>query len=243
MRATFLLFTVLAVAGVSADPAMISTAPAPGEAVRIGGNPEATAVWNEKKGKWRAGASDIDTALPVGYPAPTPPGAIDIKTYPSVRRAEISGKGDEGGFMPLFRHIQRNDIAMTAPVEMDYQTSGTATLRTTSMSFLYYTSDMNEVGTDPKDPRITIRDTSPVTVVSMGGRGSYDRSRVQKDVAKLRAWLAESPTWEEAGEPRAQMYNGPSMTPWNKWLEVQIPIKSKTESAKDSDGAVAAKSR
>jgi hypothetical protein len=199
------------------------TAPESGATIRVDGNREAVAAWDEKKEHWRSGPSIIDTALPVGYPPPTPPGAIDIKTYPAVRRAEIADEGN-GGFMPLFRHIQRNNIAMTAPVEMDYETSGTATLRTASMSFLYYTPELHETGSDPKDGRITIRDAEPVTVVSMGVRGSYDRSRVQKDVAKLRAWLGENPAWEEAGEPRALMYNGPSITPWNKWLEVQIPV-------------------
>jgi len=207
------------------------TVPESGEAIRVDGNREAVATWNENKGEWRSGASDIDTALPVGYPPPTPPGSIDIKTYPAVRRAEIADAGNSG-FMPLFRHIQRNNIAMTSPVEMDYETSGTTTLRTSSMSFLYRTSDLHETGADPKDARITIRDADPITVVSMGGRGSYDRSRVQKDVAKLRTWLAENPTWEEAGEPRALLYNGPSLAPWNKWLEVQIPVRPRVEAAK-----------
>jgi len=62
--------------------------------------------------------------LPVGYPRPTPPGVIEIKSYPGVRRAEVTGEGMRGassrGFFPLFRHISSNDIAMTAPVEMDY---------------------------------------------------------------------------------------------------------------------------
>lgn len=127
--------------------------------------------------------------------------------------------------MPLFRHIQRNNIAMTAPVEMDDTTSGTATLRTGSMSFLYHTPELHGTGTDPKDARITILDAEPVTVISLGGRGSYERRRVQRDVATLREWLARSDDREEAGDPRALMYNGPSMTPWNKWLEVQIPVR------------------
>jgi hypothetical protein len=224
------LFAIISTVA-TAEPPPAATLPESGTAIRIDGDMDAIATWNEKKGKWLSGGSDIDTALPVGYPPPTPPGSIDIKTYPSVRRAEIADEGNRG-FMPLFRHIQRNKIAMTAPVEMDYETTGTTTLRSTSMSFLYYTPDLHETGTDPKDARITIRDAEPITVISMGGRGSYDRSRVQKDAAKLRAWLAENPTWEEAGEPRALMYNGPSVTPWNKWLEVQIPVRVRDAESK-----------
>ena len=36
----------------------------------------------------------IDTALPAGYPLPTPPGAMELKRYPSVRRVEQGGKGE-----------------------------------------------------------------------------------------------------------------------------------------------------
>ncbi len=64
----------------------------------------------------------IEAPLPVGYPSPTPPGCIELKTYPKVRRAQIESKatGGQNGFWPLFSHIQKRQIAMTSPVEMDY---------------------------------------------------------------------------------------------------------------------------
>lgn len=98
--------------------------PAPGQTVRVGGDSAAAAI--QKGDDWTSGTASITTPLPDGYPAPTPPNAIDLKTYPSIRRAEFAstvGSPDLGmnfGFFPLFNHIKRRDIAMTSPVEMDY---------------------------------------------------------------------------------------------------------------------------
>lgn len=97
--------------------------PAPGKTVRVGGDTEVRA---ERRGDYFfSGTASITTELPDGYPDPTPPGAIDIKSYPSIRRAEISGTtspdvGMNTGFFPLFGHISRRKIAMTSPVEVDY---------------------------------------------------------------------------------------------------------------------------
>lgn len=96
--------------------------PLAGQSIRAGGDLEAKI---EKRGdSYFFGAKQqITTPLPEGYPAPTPPGAIDVKHYPSVRRAEydvagVGRAGMNGGFWPLFIHIQSRDIEMTSPVEM-----------------------------------------------------------------------------------------------------------------------------
>ena len=177
--------------------------------------------------------------LPVGYPAPTPAGAIELKRYPTVRRAEISGGADprEGsfsGFFPLFRHITRNDIAMTAPVEMDHHTmdaSGDAVANdrggspTWTMSFLYETPDLGPIGIDEADPRVRIVDAPPMTVVSLGVRGWSGVDRLESGVDRLREWLDGQDVWREAGAPRTLGYNGPSMPAPRRWAEVQIPIE------------------
>lgn len=198
---------------------------------RVGGDLEVVAEFDSKRGEWRSGSSVIDTPLPVGYPAPTPPGAIEIKSYPEVRRAEISGTGTRSGsgFMPLFRHIQRSDIAMTSPVEMDYGFDADSESPSTNewtMSFLYRTQDLRETGVDDRDERITIRDIEPLKVVSLGGRGTYRSSRIERDLTTLMEWLENQDDWELAGSPRALLYNGPTWRPWNKWLEVQLPIRA-----------------
>ena len=60
-----------------------------------------------------------EAKLPEGFPQPGPVGSVIVKEYPAYRLARTrAGGGDGGMFMRLFRHIERNDVKMTAPVEM-----------------------------------------------------------------------------------------------------------------------------
>ncbi|MDA1263365.1 MAG: hypothetical protein O3B75_10780 [Planctomycetota bacterium] len=101
--------------------------PTAGNSVCIGTYGSGRTSEPTKNGDWgKCGRCEIEAPLPNGYSAPTPPGAIELKSYPSVRCAEISSKGSTGmgmsaSFWPLFNHIQSQEIAMTSPVEMDYR--------------------------------------------------------------------------------------------------------------------------
>lgn len=208
---------------------------------RVGGEPEAEVVRNGEF--FRAGIVFTDAPLPEGYPRPTPPGAIEIKTYPSVRRAEFrvdrptgADTGMNLAFFPLFQHIQRRDIAMTSPVEMDYDPSMFRDMADKLeipddapevggwvMSFLYRTPDLGPVG---EDGRVMVVDTPPVTVLSLGYRGQYGSREVSKGLEVLTDWLDGNPQWEIAGPPRAFYYNGPNVRPANRWGEIQLPIRA-----------------
>lgn len=221
--------------GISASPVVVGELsplpteliPAPGESRRVGGDLRTQVSGVD--GDFRAGPCRIDTPLPAGYPVPTPPGAIELKTYPSVRRAVIQGqdspdKGMNWAFWPLFNHIKKHDIAMTSPVEMDFAglTPGTREPSGWSMAFLYRTPELNGLG---EDGGVGVVDAPPVTVVAVGVKGDYGMSLVEKGMAKIEAWLAENPRWEPAGEWRSLYYNGPSLRWWNKWAEVQLPVR------------------
>lgn len=257
--------TACQVAPEAAAPAPVKAAaageeasvPAPGTVRRVGGDREATVeviVRTDPKDKegakfeeYRFGRSRVDTPLPAGYPRPTPPGALEIKTYPSVRRAEVSGSiradmGMNAAFWPLFRHIQRRDIAMTAPVEMDYRgmqggakpqsekpgrdvgESAELTSDAWTMSFLYRTPELGPTG---EDGNVKIVDTSPVTVLAVGFTGPYVTSQVERQLKVLDAWLEGQQTWEKAGEPRGLYYNGPDVSTKDRWGEVQVPVRLK----------------
>jgi hypothetical protein len=214
------------VAGAAVSPGVVvDRAPAPGESVRAGGDLLAAITGTD--GNYRAGPCWIDTPLPEGYPAPTPPGAIDLKTYPSVRVAEVAGAGhpDRGmnrTFWPLFNHIKKHDIAMTSPVEMYYEgLEGSGPPAAWSMAFLYRTPELNETGTEGE---VVVRDAPPVTVVSVGVRGDYAMSLVERGMREIEAWLGDHPEWKAAGDWRCLYYNGPALRFWNKWAEVQIPV-------------------
>jgi hypothetical protein len=202
--------------------------PAPGQTVRVGGDLEASVTGQD--GDFRAAPCRIDTPLPLGYPAPTPPGAIDLKSYPPARLAEVTGTGDPDrgmnrAFWPLFNHIKRHGIAMTSPVEVNYQTeagSGEEPARSWSMAFLYRRPDMNRPGVEGP---VTVRDVRPVTVVAVGLKGDYSTALVERGMGMIEDWLASNPGWRPSGSWRALYYNGPTFAFWNKWAEVQLPVE------------------
>jgi hypothetical protein len=189
----------------------------------------------------------IEAPLPEGYPAPTPPGMIELKTYPSVRRAEYSAKGSSNfgmnvGFWPLFNHIKSREIAMTSPVEMDYKPAGERTPLAPmqdaegswTMSFLYRKADLGPTG---EDGRIKVVDTPEMTVLSIGMRGAYGMGTVNSGMDALSKWLAAQSQWEAIGDPRGLNYNGPEVSMKNKWSEVQIVVRRRSATSSPATGA------
>ena len=208
---------------------------------RVGGRQDAAIQVVD--GVYRFEQAMIESPLPDGYPEPTPFGAIDIKEYPSVRRAELTSKDDSGsgmvaGFFPLFNHIKKRDIPMTAPVEMDYPGLYTDFMKDepgaegeTTMSFLYRSATQGPVG---KDGKIVVRDAAPVTVLSIGAKGAFDPA---KEFDTLRTWLKSQQEWEVAGDPRMFVYNGPFIDPEWRWSEVQVPVRRRGEASKAAPAA------
>lgn len=204
-----------------------TVAPEPGTSVRVGG--DMASVITGQDGDYRFQGARIDTPLPKGYPKPTPPGAIELKTYPSVRIAEVQGSGtpDRGmnkAFWPLFNHIKKHDIAMTSPVEMSYagltdDQAGQPVGWT--MAFLYRTPELNQTG---HEGQVRVRDQPAVTVLAIGVKGDYSMSLVERGREALEQFLLANPQWRISGDWRSLYYNGPSLFFWNKWAEVQVPV-------------------
>ena len=223
-------------ANANANPTAITItwplrAPTSGSAVRLSGD---APIPEEVKEGWVCGDYEIEAPLPVGYAPPTPPRCMEIKSYPLVRRAEITstGKTNTGSnrsFWPLFQHIQKRGIAMTSPVEMDYtgmsDDKGNLSDERGSwtMSFLYRTPDMGETG--PAESNVQVKDLPPMTVISLGMQGNYGLKQVNTALDKLRDALAKQDQWVVAGEPRALNYNGPQIEAGYRWSEIQIPVK------------------
>lgn len=212
-----------------AEPCSQATQPAPEPEVnRVGGD---LLIQAERRGGvYACGTALITTPLPQGYPPPTPPGAIEIKHYPPVRRAQVERDGDSwwgmnGAFWPLFRHISRREIAMTSPVEMNYQglvTDKKGNPDSWTMSFLYRTPDLGPVGPDRS---VEVVDVPALTVVSVGYQGSYSVENVRTHLKTIEVWLDAQAGWLRDGEPRALFYNGPEKREREQWAEVQLPIK------------------
>jgi DNA gyrase inhibitor GyrI len=170
--------------------------------------------------------------LPEGFPPPTAEGTIEIKLYPEYRAATVQTTGNleyaaSQGFSPLFRHISNNDISMTAPVETRYPIAtleaGARAEGAAAVSFLYRSLDIvpQEVAQN-----IQIEDIPPMTVVSIGTRGSYNYATYQASLERLQAWLADHPNYRVAGPPRRFFYDGPFLPDALKRSDVQIPVQS-----------------
>jgi len=170
-----------------------------------------------------------ESPLPEGWPALSLPGLIRVKTYPPARTAWVEDPSARNRqFMVLFRHIKRQEIAMTAPVVMDYgdvvaSDGDQPTLGDTeAMAFLYRHTHQGQTG---RFGQVDVRDETPLQVVSMGVKGSYSSRRFSKALGDLQAWLGKHPQWRPAGRPRVLAYNSPFVLPWRKYAEVQIPIE------------------
>ena len=203
--------------------------PSVGECLALGGTPIGE-VFRDENGTWRCDSARIDTPLPSGYPTPTAPGAVELKTYPVVRRAKVEGKiapdlASNFGFWKLFNHIKSREIAMTSPVEMEYNIDiGAPSSRVAgwAMSFLYRTPDLGPTGISGA---VVVEDEQRVTVISIGFQGGYGVKQVTERVGLLKQHLENMANCELAGKPRALFYNGPEVRSAKRWGEVQIPIR------------------
>lgn len=162
-----------------------------------------------------------EAEMPRGFPAYTPVGRIELKKYPAYRKASASGAAE---FWTLFRHIQKNSVKMTAPVEMDYGDPSDARPQERSMSFLYERPDQGAAG---KQGSVEVIDVPEMTVLSIGCRGSRTRAAVAEAREKLVKYLADKKgEYTIAGPVRVMGYNSPFVPRDKNFFEVQIPVKT-----------------
>lgn len=169
-----------------------------------------------------------EAALPRGFPPPGPVDQVIVKQYPAyreavVKSAALGNAGPNGMFSPLFKHIKKNDIAMTSPVEIQYpDPSSTDAARPVAMAFLYREMSWGRTGSDGA---VEVVDALPVTVISVGIRGSYSDTHFKEALAKLNAFLAVNPgRYTVAGPPRLLGYNSPFVPWFLRFSELQIPV-------------------
>lgn len=184
--------------------------------------------------------ADGDAPLPEGFPEATKPGQIEVKHYPAYRSAVAEGEkmsvsSSDFLFWPLFRHIQRNDIAMTAPVINTYKSpellEEAGSKGTISMEFLYREPTQGEAGPDGRV--VTVTDHPAGDYVCLGYQGHMDEKAMRQGVAKLRGWLEEhKEEYQADGPPRRLGYHGPMTREAERWWEVQIPVKKVGKSEK-----------
>jgi hypothetical protein len=125
-------------------------------------------------------------------------------------------------FWTLFSHIKKENIAMTAPVEIDYGQDRNAELKEQRMAFLYGKPNLGEAG---KDKAVDVMDNPAATVVSIGVRGRQNKDSILAAQRQLETWLeSEKASWAPAGSLRIMAYNSPFVPRDRNFYEVQIPV-------------------
>ena len=169
----------------------------------------------------------VEAPVPAGFPAPSPVGVVEIKKLPVYRMAKVANSGLGGNnFFTLFNHIKKNNIEMTAPVEMT-MTEKNGKYTESSMAFLYQETTLGKVG---PQGNVAVLDTTECTVVSVGMRGSPSSENIES----ARRWLLEKikttpEAYEIAGELKVMGYNSPFMPEKLRYYEVQLPLKLPTK--------------
>ena len=168
----------------------------------------------------------IEAELPEGFPEPTPVREIELKTYPVYRlaRAEMEVVGENGAFWQLFQHIKKNDIPMTAPVEMTYDEEG----EEIDMAFMYQYAAQ---GTSGPDGKVAVLDIEPMLVASLGCRGRSSQGALDDARDQLLQWISAREDLEVTGPMRQFGYNSPMVRNSRRYFEVQIPVRQTTSAA------------
>ena len=168
----------------------------------------------------------MQAEVPVGFPAPAPVDEIVLKLYPEYRMAKTPMRTTMGTpFFALFNHIQRNEIPMTAPVQVEFDAADPRARRTTSMAFLYETRELGPAGPDAADERVEVVDLPAMTTVTIGARGYDSPARIAELRAVLEAWLAgQGGRFAPAGPLRTMGYNSPMVPAPRRFFEVELPI-------------------
>ena len=168
----------------------------------------------------------MEAPLPEGFPEPTPVGEIRVQKFPEYRLAKTDMTFFEGrAFWTLFNHIKKHDIAMTAPVEMQYTADAEEPLKQASMAFLYRSTQQGTPGTEDK---VDVTDIPAHLAVSIGLRGDATKQRVAEAKQRLEAWIAaHSAEYEASGPLRVMGYNSPFVPDAKRFTEVQIPVRAK----------------
>jgi uncharacterized surface protein with fasciclin (FAS1) repeats len=159
----------------------------------------------------------VEAPMPEGFPAPGRVGRVTEKTYPAYRAARAEGANT---FWTLFDHIKKNDVAMTAPVEMTMEPTGQDGLRMLDQAFLYERPTLGAAGVLGK---VSVLDLPARTVLSIGMRGNPSTADVARARAALEARLAKDGL-ERAGPFRMMAYNSPMVPAAQRFWELQIPF-------------------
>ena len=162
-----------------------------------------------------------ESPLPKGWPEPGPFNQVVRKNYPAYRAAFTTEASPNGGFMRLFKHIKKNEIPMTAPVEMTLDESETQGMKMERMAFLYQSREVGKTGAD--GDQVEVRDVPAQVALSYAWQGARDNASTARARAAIDAELAKQNL--KAGSYRLLGYNSPFVPRAKQTHELQALIE------------------
>ncbi len=162
-----------------------------------------------------------ESPLPKGWPEPGPFNQVVRKKYPAYRAAFTKETSPNGGFMRLFKHIKRNKIPMTAPVEMTLDESETQGMKMARMAFLYQSPEVGKTGAD--GDQVEVRDVPAQAALSYAWQGARDNASTARAREAIDAELAKQNL--KAVGYRLLGYNSPFVPRARQTHELQALIE------------------
>lgn len=163
-----------------------------------------------------------EAPLPKGWPKPGPYYVVSEKKFPAYRAAYTKGSWQNFAFMRLFKHIKRNKIPMTSPVEMKMEQKGDD-LDMEAMGFLYQDAGVGKLGRDGKS--IEVRDVAAVRALSYTWQGSNHSKNL--DIARSALEVELQKRGEKMNGFRVLGYNGPGVSKDKKTWEMLAVFAAK----------------
>jgi hypothetical protein len=162
-----------------------------------------------------------ESALPKGWPTPGPFNQVTRKEYPAYRAAFTPSSSPNGGFWTLFKHIKRNGIPMTSPVEMTLKDESGGGMKMERMGFLYQSPEVGKSGADGE--AVNVCDVPALSVLGYTWQGPRGEAEIAKARAAIDAVLAEKKL--KAAGYRLFGYNSPSVPRKQQTYELQAILQ------------------
>lgn len=158
-------------------------------------------------------------------------GEVEIRKYPAIRVASVSGYGDNEAFMFLFRFITGKNraqkrIAMTAPVITGQSIPMTAPVISdaTAMAFVMPEQMRMEDLPLPLEPVVKVQEIPPRTVAVIRFSGKAGKQAVDEMTARLLTTLGQEEHIRVTGTPFLMRYNPPFIPGFLRRNEVGVEI-------------------
>ena len=160
----------------------------------------------------------VEAPLPTGWVEPEMVLKPQLSMVPAHRTVEGSD------FRSCFKHIQANDIPMTAPVYMEVKTAENGVPKSFGrMRFLYPDKGL---APDVVADDVEIIDVESHLAVTIHMMGAMTDDQCLKAYNTLVTWCEnQTPRLVPVAEPVVLGYNSPFVLPWKKMWELQLRVE------------------